>query len=188
MRRVAVLLPVLFAACRCAGGGSASDADGEEGCTSASCDLECRAVGRCYGSCSGGRCGCSTFCGDADAEADVSPEDGRTEDAVMDDSRDDSDGGDVAIETREGGGPGVNCRRVPKPRGRTVPPAAGYQSSVLYSGSDSEASAPPSVLAEFDWLTHEASVLDDLSEVASAGTKWARYPSADGSFVAYVRT
>jgi hypothetical protein len=182
-RSALVLLLMFVAACRCGGGDAASDADVAGGCTFASCELECRAMGRCYGSCTGGSCGCITSCDDADGgPEDVQRDDGGTGDA---DTADDA--GDVTIETREGGSPGVGCRKVPVPRGRTVPPAAGLGSAVFHSGSNSVDAAPPDLLYRFDWSTHLTVVLDDMADVVSAGTKWASYPAVDGTLVAYVR-
>jgi hypothetical protein len=188
IRVTALLLPIIIAACRCSGeGDGAGDADADVGCTYASCELECRAVGRCYGSCSGGRCGCSTWCGDGDVP-DVRPDDGGREDGETDRFDVDDGGGDVTIVTRDGASPGVTCRKVPKPLGRTTPPATGLNSIVLHSGSDSASAWPPDVLTLFDWGSLEAVVLDDVSDVASAGTKLAWNSSLEGREVAYVRT
>ncbi|MBI5490711.1 MAG: hypothetical protein HY905_25480 [Deltaproteobacteria bacterium] len=187
LRDAALLLPLLLAACRCGGGDSGTDAEAETGCTFAACDQECRAAGRCYGSCTGGRCGCSTSCGDGDADADtVWPDEGSSD---ADPEGDDGDGadGEVTIETRDGASPGVGCRKVPKPLGRTVPPAAGQGSWVLHAGSDSEDPWRPTVLTLFDWATLGALVLDDVSDLESAGTKFASDASIDGMLTAYVR-
>jgi hypothetical protein len=183
----ALLLPFLVLACRCGDADNVSDGDAEAGCTFSSCESECRAVGRCYGSCAGGRCGCSTLCADADASDDVGA-DADSDDAASEDLDSTDDEAEVIIETRDGASPGVTCRKLPKPRGRTSPPATGANTLVFHSGSDSADPGPPNVLSRFDWASGESTILDDLSDVESSGTKYAVDPSVDSGWLVSIRT
>jgi len=177
-----VLLPALLAAaCRCGGGDSAADADAEGGCTFASCDLECRAAGRCYGSCSGGTCRCSTSCGDVDADAghdDAALDDGATDDAGG------AEDGEVVIERREGASPGVACRKVPSPSPDSTTQKDGQGARIVFTPVLPASYVP---LVSYDWSSASARILDDLSDLPgiSGTVRLAESPSLEYPRVAY---
>ncbi|MBI5486889.1 MAG: hypothetical protein HY905_06125 [Deltaproteobacteria bacterium] len=180
--RLGLVLPLLVVACRCGGGDSTADADADAGCSFASCDEECRAVGRCYGSCVSGVCGCSTSCdggGDAD---DVAPDDGGRDDATPVD-----DGGDVVVETREGGTAGITCQHVPTASRRLLPPAAGWRNIVAFSEWVETPSGHVFAIREYDSTTRSLRTLDDLGDVpgAGVGSRISYYPSIEGDWVAF---
>lgn len=180
-----LLLPALLsAACRCGGGDSAADADAEAGCTFASCDEQCRAMGRCYGSCARGICGCVTECADADGGAGDA---GRDESPVDDGDRDDAtdaDDGEVVVEIRAGGSPGVVCRKVPSPSRNTRSQHHGEGSYVVFAP---EIDVYADRLVLIDWSSGDLRTLDDLSELPGVAGKYrgAESPSLEYPRVAY---
>jgi hypothetical protein len=161
-------------------------------CTFASCERECRALGLSYGSCAGGSCRCSGA--DADVfEEDAAVDDGWAEDAGAADG-DAADGEAADAETieeivlRDGGSPGVVCRKVPSPsRVLDFWGAHGERSLVGFAGFIREDRGYFAPLFLFDGSSHALRVLDDLSDVVSApGMAFGTWePAVQHPFVAY---
>jgi hypothetical protein len=114
MPPAAAILPLVAAGLALASCGACDDpardvGRDDAGCTYETCAASCAAGGRCYGSCGAGTCHCTSCTPDADADGDADR--GGHADADGDDAREADVPAD--IETREGGSPGVLCRRVP---------------------------------------------------------------------------
>jgi hypothetical protein len=187
----AAALPLLAAGLVLASCGACEEAPrdvgrDDAGCSYSSCAATCEAEGGCYGSCGGGTCHCTSCTPDADGDADRDGREDGGRDAEAEEARDAEGVGDV--ETREGGAPGVMCRKVPLLDQRIDIPADGQWTTIIVPiDMDLPTSLQVQTMRLFDWTTAAVEMVDDLADLPTAGRgkRMAYSPSLDGEMLAY---